>query len=135
MPPALWYWGHLHNGIVYDNMFDAKTRRRFVTKGRCCGHAAIPFGNGWGLEDGHGNNLGNILYHARSADTALPGTTGPDPVNPRVRNGYALVTLRADGGFTESFYEVDTPQPVWTTTWTAAEVWSPPPPDAIGDGS
>jgi hypothetical protein len=122
VPPALWYWGHLHNGIVYDNMFDAATRRRFVTKGRCCGHAAIPFGNGWGLEDGQGKNLGNILYHARSPDTALPGTTGLDPVNPRVRNGYALVTLREDGGFTESFYEVDTPQPVWTMTWPAGSL-------------
>lgn len=119
--PTLWYWGHLHNAIVYRNIFDAKTRRRFVTKGRCCGHGAIPFGNAWGLEDPNGQTNGNILYYAHTPDPCLPDTGGKDPANPRVRNGYALVTLHKDGGFTEAFYETDVAGPVWQRTWAAGE--------------
>lgn len=120
--PTLWYWGHLHNAIVYDNIFDAPTRRRFVTKGRCCGHGAIPFGNAWGLEDQNGKTKANILYYAHTPDPDLPHTSGPDPCNPRVRNGYALVTLHQDGGFTEAFYETGDPAPVWQRTWAAGEL-------------
>lgn len=114
--PALWYWGHLHNGIVYKTLDDKQT------KGRCCGHGSIPFGNGWGLEEANRNKPGSIPYYAHTPDTRLPDTSGQNPKNPRVKNGFATVTLRGDGGFTEAFYEVDSPQPVWQASWTASQV-------------
>ncbi|MBV9884387.1 MAG: hypothetical protein JO276_15365 [Sphingomonadaceae bacterium] len=39
-----------------------------------------------------------------------------------MRNGYALVTLHTDGGFTEAFYETGVGQPIWQRSWTAAEL-------------
>jgi hypothetical protein len=121
-PPTLWYWGHVHNAIVYDHMFDSATRRRFATKGRCCGHGAIPFGKAWGLEDGQGKTIPNILYYAHTPDPALPDTGGSKPKNPRVRNGYALVTLHGDGGFTEAFFETGAAEPVYRRRWSASEL-------------
>jgi hypothetical protein len=123
-PPTLWYWGHAHNGIVYETMNDFTTIPviTYPTLGRCCGHAAIPFGNAWGLQDDQGNNLPNIAYYAHTADPALPDTGGSPPLNPRVRNGYALVTLHTDGGFTEAFYETDVTTPLYQRTWTAGEL-------------
>ncbi len=118
-PPTLWYWGHVHNGIVYDQIDESGT---IPTLGRCCGHGAIPFGNAWGLQDSEGNNLPNILYYAHTPDPDLPDTSGPKPLNPRVRNGYALVTLQQDGGFSEAFYETGESDPVWQRSWSAAEV-------------
>ena len=120
-PPTLWYWGHVHNGIVYDQIDQSG---KIPTKGRCCGHGAIPFGNAWGLQDANGNNLPNIVYYAHTPDPALPDTSGPKPANPRVRNGYALVTLHTDGGFTEAFYETGVAEPVWQQSWSAADLGS-----------
>jgi hypothetical protein len=106
--PAVWLWGHVHNGIVYDRM-SIKTNLYSGTKSRCCGHGAVPFGPAWGLE---GDS--NILYYAHTHDDEFP-----DDV-PRVKNGYALVTLHDDGGFTEAFYEVGAPDtPAYQKRWAA----------------
>jgi hypothetical protein len=123
-PPTLWYWGHVHNGIVYDtlNDFGAIPVITYPTRGRCCGHGAIPFGNAWGLQDREGKTDPNILYYAHTPDPALPDTSGPKPANPRVRNGYALVTLHKDGGFTEAFYETGAAKPVYQRSWAAGEL-------------
>lgn len=123
-PPTVWYWGHVHNGIVYDKLrdFNSKPVITYPTKGRCCGHGAIPFGKAWGLEDKHGKQLSNILYYAHTPDPELPDTSGTKPLNPRVRNGYALVTLHSDGGFTEAFYETGASQPLFKRRWAAAEL-------------
>src|SRR5216684_2574226 len=43
--PAAWYWGHIHNGIVYTMPTVASN----FTLGRCLGHGAIPFGPAFGL--------------------------------------------------------------------------------------
>ncbi|ATW02716.1 hypothetical protein [Sphingorhabdus sp. YGSMI21] len=113
-PPSLWYWGHVHNGIVYDRMIVGKDTTS-VTKSRCCGHGAVPFGPAWGLENAAVKD--NIDYYAHCHDPAFS-----DDV-PRMKNGYALVTLHDDGGFTESFYEVgDTENPAYSRRWTAAEI-------------
>jgi hypothetical protein len=119
--PTVWYWGHVHNGIVYDALFEKGTNP-VGTRGRCCGHGAIPFGNAWGLEEKGGKTNPNILYYAHTPDPDLPDTSGPRPANPRVRNGYALVTLHGDGGFTEAFYETGAAEPVWQRCWAAAEL-------------
>ena len=122
--PTLWYWGHVHNGIVYNKLYTSKTAPKMFsfTKGRCCGHGAIPFGKAWGLEDASGKQDPNVAYFAHTPDIKLPNTIGPLPPNPRVRNGYALVTLQADGSCSEAFYETDIVGPVWQNSWTAAEL-------------
>jgi hypothetical protein len=74
------------------------------------------------LQDADGNNLPNIPYYAHTPDPDLPDTSGSKPANPRVRNGYALVTLQQDGGFSEAFYETGASEPVWQQSWTAAEL-------------
>jgi len=66
--PDAWYWGHVHNGIVYEDSLE-------VLKGvtsingkppllRCCGHASMPYGKGTGLfnEDTGENNPGIIYF-------------------------------------------------------------------------
>lgn len=116
--PTLWIWGHVHNCIVYNQMIiDAKSQGPVVssiTKGRCCGHAAIPFGPAWGLESS------GLPYVANTHDDAFAAD------DPRVYNGYGLVTLHSDGGFTESYYEVRLPgQPghkAWSRRWLASEL-------------
>ena len=125
-PPTLWYWGHVHNGIVYDKLYDMSVEPpvAYPTLGRCCGHGAIPFGRAWGLQDANGANLPNIPYFAQTPDPDLPDTSGPKPANPRVRNGYALVTLHQDGGFDEAFYETGVSEPVWQQSWSAADLAS-----------
>ncbi len=106
--PDLWYWGHVHNGIVYDKLHVGNENNHVPTKGRCCGHAAIPFGNGWGLEQNS-----NIPYYAHTPDPTFAADS------PRVLNGYATVTLHGDGGFTENFYEVGNKNAVWYKKWPA----------------
>lgn len=107
--PAVWYWGHLHNAIVYKQL--TGTSVPVLTKGRCLGHGSIPFGLGSDIV----RSAAGLGYYACTPDPELPGT-------PRLRNGYALVTPHADGGLTECFYETGEPAPVYTCTWTAAEI-------------
>lgn len=108
--PDVWYWGHIHNGIVYQQLHISNAQIYVPTKGRCCGHAAIPFGNAWGLEQ----NL-NIPYYAHTPDPTFPKDS------PRVLNGYATVTLHIDGSFTENFYEVGNQSAVWNKSWPLSE--------------
>lgn len=115
--PTLWIWGHVHNCIVYDQMIVQSGQGPSIvspTKSRCCGHAAIPFGPAWGLANA------DLPYVAETHDDLFPAD------NPRVCNGYGLVTLHRDGGFTESYYEVRKPgQPgalAWSKRWAAGEL-------------
>ena len=117
--PTLWYWGHLHNGIVYDQL--GGSGGASPTKGRCCGHGSIPFGRAWGLEDSSGNLLPNIEYFARTPDPKAPNGNAGN-AKTRMRNGYAVIDLGHDGGCTEKFYEVDTDTPVWSRRWSAGEL-------------
>lgn len=59
-------------------MVDMSAKRviQTPTKGRCCGHAAIPFGTGWALEKNHQQDISNILTFAHTPDDALPNTSG-----------------------------------------------------------
>lgn len=102
--PTAWYWGHVHNGIVYNQLFTPQHTGGLLTKGRCCGHGAVPFGNASGLAQN-----GNIAYYAHTAEAPA--------LHPRVKNGYALVTLRKDGGFDEAFYETGNDMPVYQRSW------------------
>ena len=84
--PYAWYWGHLHLGAAY-NAIPGST-----TLGRCVGHSAIPFGNPSGL------------------NSTIAGYYAHTPLNigtRQMQNGFATVTLGADGSYSEAFYEVD----------------------------
>ncbi len=90
--PDFWYWGHIHNGIVYsDQSFAAQNG----TKARCVGHSAIPFGVGYGLQNPDGSNKPSIEYFAHELLSSAYANTDAQQAN-RVLNGFALLTLKAD---------------------------------------
>lgn len=94
--PDFWYFGHMHNGVVYSS--DAASGSTCFC--RCVGHGAIPFGNGNWLKA----QLGQAVEWY--ASKPLEGG-GPNLAN-RVQNGYALITLcPATKTLTETFYNQD----------------------------
>lgn len=93
--PKAWYWGHVHNGVVYST----PTVTGSQTLARCVGHGAFPFGNAWGLGD-QTKKLWD--YYAQT----------PYPCWPlHVRNGFAILTITKSGLVTEDFYEVENDTP------------------------
>lgn len=78
--PDYWYWGHEHNGIVYDNLLED-----VHTLCRCVGNASIPIGNASWFESAE-----NILFYTKEP---VPDPS-PDLVL-RVMNGFALLTFTA----------------------------------------
>jgi len=95
--PAYWYWGHVHNGIVYTQQPGLGN-----TLGRCIGHGAIPFGDA--------RNLQALVpkYVRYYAHTPVPS----DPQSKLVLNGYAVLTLGQNGSMQEDFYELGNTNPV-----------------------
>jgi len=99
--PDFWYYGHLHNGIVYDaqGLTDNNTLSGIGSGDapacRCMGHGAIPMGAAFGITD---NNI--VKY---SAGTPVGGH---DPkLSKRVLNGFAVFTLEPKK-ISEEFFEV-----------------------------
>jgi hypothetical protein len=93
--PKAWYWGHVHNGIVYPY----PNKLGVDLYGRCVGHGALPFGNAWGLE-----NL------SRSQVQCYANTLRPNPIlnSPLLMmNGFVLLTITKTGRVTEAFYQQD----------------------------
>lgn len=102
--PYAWYWGHVHNGIVYAQpvSFGGFSTQTYC---RCLGHGSLPFANATEL----GSNT-NVAWYETNA---LPGQSGK-----LVSNGFTLLTLQSDNdvvnGITEAFYDIsDASQPVW----------------------
>ena len=95
--PAAWYWGHVHNGIVYPN--PTATGDSFY--GRCVGHGAIPMGNAWGLEAAPASQ---VQCYANAPSSGVPL---------RVMNGFALLTITTTGQVTETFYQQDGHPAIW----------------------
>ncbi|MFN8289680.1 MAG: metallophosphoesterase [Chitinophagaceae bacterium] len=116
--PDYWYYGHIHNGIVYNEQSFAgkyKCPSGLSPRLRCVGHAAIPFGKGTGLFAGN-KNIPGISYFAQT-----PVPPNSNPINPflanRVLNGFAVITLTGSG-ISEQFYEVSPTtgmQKVWSS--------------------
>jgi Calcineurin-like phosphoesterase len=110
--PDYWYYGHIHNGMVYNEQ-NAVTKNYKTPSGaaprlRCSGHASIPFGNAYSFA-----NNRNIRYY--------PKTPMPNPdtkQGKRVLNGYAVLTLTPNGIGGESFYEV-APDGTVPQAWSA----------------
>ena len=104
-PPDFWYWGHLHNGIVYKSVpWDARTGPAPSTRCRCVGHSALPFGRAYYLD----RQRDNVDYVAETglADPVLPAQSL------RVKNGWVLLTIGADG-LREEFWETGDSEPAW----------------------
>ncbi len=109
--PYAWYWGHVHNGIVYDRPITIPAvpgkspSLNTNTFARCLGHAALPYGMASSL-------AGKPI--AWKADSPMPFPSK------QLYNGFAVITLTTDGanqlnGITESFYDVSPKaQPVYT---------------------
>jgi hypothetical protein len=96
--PDYWYWGHIHNGVVY-----AVTPVTGTTACRCLGHAAIPYGNAPWFE-----NNSNVDFFTNK-------TPNPSTGNPvQAMNGFAVLTLTPTGGITETWYYQD-----GSVAWTA----------------
>jgi Calcineurin-like phosphoesterase len=90
--PDYWYWGHIHNAIVYsDQSFPAQNG----VKARCAGHGAIPFGIGYGLQNADGTNKPSIEYFANELLSSAYPNTDARQAN-RVLNGFAMLTVSAD---------------------------------------
>ena len=90
--PDYWYWGHIHNAIVYSQQsFPAQNG----VKARCVGHGAIPFGVGYGLVDQDGANKPSIEYFAHELMSSVYSNTDDQQAR-RVLNGFAMLTLKAD---------------------------------------
>lgn len=100
-PPKAWYWGHIHNGIVYPN----PTKPGDSVYGRCVGHGALPFGNAWQLAATPSNQV--TAY----ANVARPGSK-------LMMNGFLLLTITQTGQVTETFYQQDGTQPTWVHPYT-----------------
>lgn len=95
--PDYWYWGHIHNGIVYADIPAMKG-----VKGRCLGNASIPQGNAFWFE-----NNPNIDFHC---DTPLPNPTPDQKL--RVTNGFGILEF-TENDLTETWYDQNGTQ-LWT---------------------
>ncbi len=86
--PDIWYWGHKHLGVAYsENSILGKEG----TACRCVGHSAIPFVKAGRMD------TDKVDYYAH---TPISGNSK------QVQNGFAILTLKKDGSFSETFYEV-----------------------------
>jgi len=90
--PDYWYWGHIHNAVVYSDQSFAAQKG---VKARCVGHGAIPFGVGYGLTDGNGVNKPSVEYFAHELLSSVYANTDAQQAN-RVLNGFAVITLSGD---------------------------------------
>ncbi|MGC4104116.1 metallophosphoesterase [Ferruginibacter sp.] len=101
--PFAWYWGHVHNGIVYGNSITIKD---FTTNtlARCLGHGALPYG--------FANNLSNVSQIAWLTNSPKPAPSK------ELLNGFAVIDLVTQNNvvvsITESFYVLGNLNPVYT---------------------
>ncbi|HEX4964914.1 MAG TPA: metallophosphoesterase [Thermoanaerobaculia bacterium] len=99
--PAAWYWGHVHNGIIYNS----PTVTGRSTLARCLGHGALPFGQAWGLV-----NDSHVSYYTN--------TLNPNGNGIQVYNGFVLLTITSSGTVTEGLYQQGTAQPIYTNSYS-----------------
>jgi hypothetical protein len=89
--PALWYWGHVHAGIVYQPQSPQPGSPPSVLC-RCCGHGALP----WGQASELASNPNVRWYENRLAH---------DPeIQKRVLDGFAVLYLNGPD-INEVFYD------------------------------
>jgi hypothetical protein len=100
--PSAWYWGHVHDGIVYPNPTYTKNN----VYGRCLGHGALPYGNAWGLASAPSTQ---VQAYANTPNSKMP---------PWVMNGFVMLTITQSGQTTETFYQQDGTQAPWVKPFT-----------------
>jgi hypothetical protein len=94
--PYAWYWGHLHNGIVYTSPVSIKEGLEWTTNTycRCLGNGAIPYGTA------------SELVTAPSVNIEWFAGKG-EPVQ-ELQNGYVVLDFELNGeivsSVSESFY-------------------------------
>ncbi len=106
--PDFWYWGHLHNGIVYKALpWAVKSGPAPRTRCRCLGHGALPFGKAYYLVQ----QPDNVEYCAQTemADRVAPYQSL------RVKNGWVMLTIDRNS-LTEEFWETGDRQAKWRRT-------------------
>jgi hypothetical protein len=86
-PPAYWYWGHVHAGVVYKPMADQSDMLC-----RCAGHSALP----WGLSSDLEASPNVTWFETRNA-------ADPDDLL-RVFNGFVFLQL-AGATLKETYYD------------------------------
>lgn len=91
--PDYWYWGHLHNGIVYSS-FSASGEG---TRCRCYGNGGIPRGAPFEFDEYTGENKPIQWYAQKSYDDDLPEQ------RKRVMNGFATLTF-TENEVVETYY-------------------------------
>jgi calcineurin-like phosphoesterase family protein len=104
--PFAWYWGHAHNGIVYQDLVTIPVpgKADFTTKtyARCAGHGALPYGESSKLDQNP-----NVRWQAK---TPIPSST-------QVYNGFVLLTFQSSNnqvtGISESFFDPSSAEPKW----------------------
>ena len=94
--PDYWYYGHLHNGIIYND--SSVTANYTCLSGahpqmRCIGHGAIPFGTAKSLQNADGTTIKGVSYFANSP---MPNPQNIPLLQLRVLNGFAIITLQAE---------------------------------------
>ena len=88
--PDVWYWGHIHNGVMYKNLPNTSK-----TKCRLQGNAAIPIGDASWL---HGQDTVHCYTKKPLGDS--------DPRNAlRVMNGFAMLELSSSGIHEKWYYQ------------------------------
>jgi hypothetical protein len=87
-PPYMWYWGHIHNGIVYNNKAASGN-----TLARCLGNSSIPIGTGRWLKNNYIDYFTNTPLNDGDPDHKL-----------RVKNGFAMLTVTSNS-IEETWYD------------------------------
>jgi Calcineurin-like phosphoesterase len=87
----LWYWGHIHMGILYGKQ---SAVGQYGIRAGCAGHGAVPMGEASDLPR-------SPIIEWRSNQRVIGS-----PCANRVRNGFAMLTIRqSDLSITEAFYD------------------------------
>jgi len=110
--PDYWYWGHIHNGVVYSNQSAAGLKG---TKCRCSGHGAVPFGNGYVFEQNSApkSPLPFIEFYT---NTPMPNPEIPQQ-ELRVLNGFTKLSF-TPSGLSEEFIQVSNDPSLTKTVWS-----------------
>jgi hypothetical protein len=113
--PYAWYWGHVHNGIVYKSPVNIPVSKynkkafKTYTYARCAGHGALPYG----------------YASALTKNTNIEWVEGKEKkiiLNGPLQNGFVVLSLSSDSKtgqltqITEDFYNLGTFKPVFSKT-------------------
>ncbi len=107
--PDYWYFGHIHDGIVYAPKTVPKSKDGPEIPGtcnmRCAGHASMPYGAPWGLAKPGTYPPFKPADYIDGIDFFAGTPKGSDPAG-LVKNGFMTFTLTGDQ-ISEAFFDED----------------------------